>query len=233
MSRPRRRRRWLVAGSVAIVLAGGAAVATLGRDATPRPPPLRDATDTDGGGDGGPLRSRRDTFRGQVTLTATVTVSRSGEPGLEATAPVNPVLLYRFRPDEQLSGELVLPGALPDAPCAAVTIDIGYDPATGQITDPEAATQPVIRCRIPPGVRMFPGLSGELRVLGEELTDVVVVPARAVAIEADGTTVVHRVEPDGTLTRVPVTLGPTDGLVAVILEGLEPDVPVADRTEVP
>ena len=67
------------------------------------------------------------------------------------------------------------------------------------------------------------GTAVRIEVVLEEVTDALVVPVAAVSLSGDGTEEVRILTRDGTLTRVPVTTGLTEGAFVEIIEGLDGD----------
>jgi len=67
------------------------------------------------------------------------------------------------------------------------------------------------------------GTAVRIEVVLEEVVDSLVVPVAAVSLSGNGQEEVRILTRDGTLTRVPVTTGLTEGALVEILEGLEGD----------
>jgi hypothetical protein len=101
---------------------------------------------------------------------------------------------------------------------------------------PEAATGSV-RCAIPPKIKAFSGLGGEIEITNGNAKDVVVVPISAV-LGTSQTGKVWTVAKEGAEPEVrDVALGLTDGLQVEITKGLKPGeqilefTPIDDGTE--
>lgn len=78
-----------------------------------------------------------------------------------------------------------------------------------------------LHCRIPPDVETASGLPVTLTLEANPLPSVLVVPAIYVGLDADGLNYIVNIKtPDGTRPRK-VVVGPTDGVVRVIVSGLE------------
>ena len=87
------------------------------------------------------------------------------------------------------------------------------DTATGQ------SASGVVTCAIPAGVIAFPGLGADLAITNGTAENAVVVPVTSVQGSVQNGNV-WVVQPDGTSTSKPVTLGLTDGETVQIVEGL-------------
>ncbi|AWB95203.1 hypothetical protein DCE93_05650 [Agromyces badenianii] len=72
---------------------------------------------------------------------------------------------------------------------------------------------------MPGDVRVFPGLSAQVKISAGSADDVLVVPITAVEGGAE-TGVVWRVTPDGERTEQPVRLGLSDGTQVEVVEGV-------------
>lgn len=131
---------------------------------------------------------------------------------LEAVAVVPPELLYRlYEPPRAISVKLDRgPGPF-DCPLSR----LGASAAASE--DPLSA--PVeLRCRIPQGIRAFPGVRLKIAVVTGEARNVLVLPVTAVAGESDqGYVTLLR---DGERIRRDVRLGLTDGMNIEIRDGL-------------
>jgi multidrug efflux pump subunit AcrA (membrane-fusion protein) len=76
-----------------------------------------------------------------------------------------------------------------------------------------------VRCAIPAGVTVFPGLSAQITIAGGKAENVLVVPTTAVKGSAEAG-VVWLVAADGQAEERPVTLGMNDGKNVEITGGL-------------
>ncbi len=76
-----------------------------------------------------------------------------------------------------------------------------------------------VQCRVPGDVRVFPGLSAQVKISAGSADAVLVVPITAVEGGAD-TGVVWLVAPDGERVERPVRLGLSDGTNVAVVEGV-------------
>jgi macrolide-specific efflux system membrane fusion protein len=109
---------------------------------------------------------------------------------------------------------LVISTKLPGAGSSDTTSDSSGNAAS------TTAAGTTVRCAVPASVTVFPGLAAKLTISGGVAKDVLVVPTTAV----EGTTqngVVYTAQPNGSSTKVPVTLGLTDGKNVQILTGVK------------
>jgi multidrug efflux pump subunit AcrA (membrane-fusion protein) len=123
-------------------------------------------------------------------------------------------------PAESLYRLLSLP------PTATVTIANGPEPfeCTGLTLESatiDGTSSTELRCEVPDGVTVFPGLAVEIAVVTDTVTDAVVVPLTAVrgTFESGSVWVVGD---DGVPVETPVALGITDGKVVEVTEGASP-----------
>jgi hypothetical protein len=82
-----------------------------------------------------------------------------------------------------------------------------------------AGSGTTVRCAIPAGVTVFPGLAAQITIAGGKAENVLVVPITAVKGSAE-TGVVWFVTADGATEERPVTLGMNDGTNVQILDGV-------------
>jgi membrane fusion protein, macrolide-specific efflux system len=82
------------------------------------------------------------------------------------------------------------------------------------------SASPVVMCAIPPDVRAFPDLKGQIAVTSGQVTNVLTLPVTAVSGAADRGEV-SVVLDDGTVVIRQVGLGATDGAIVEITAGLE------------
>jgi len=73
------------------------------------------------------------------------------------------------------------------------------------------------------GLDAVAGTAVRIEVVLEEVVDALVVPVAAVSLSGDGQEEVRILTRDGTLARVPVTTGLTEGALVEIVEGLDGD----------
>jgi len=90
--------------------------------------------------------------------------------------------------------------------------EAGAEPGVG-------GTGTTVRCSIPKGVTVFPGLAAEITIAGGKVENVLVVPTTAVRGTTE-TGIVWFVLPDGTTEERPVTLGMSDGTNVEVTTGL-------------
>lgn len=124
------------------------------------------------------------------------------------------------------------------SPGASAPAPGGMDGMGGVSTDPAPSGTPTarVRCAVPEGVTVFPGLAGSVRLVTGEAVDVLLLPTTAVqglyqtgqvwTVPADGGEPVAR----------DVTLGLTDGTRVEITGGIEEDTEVleyAPSAEIP
>ena len=86
----------------------------------------------------------------------------------------------------------------------------------GEATDSSTTT---VRCPVPAGVRVFPGLAATMTIAGGKAEDVLVVPMSAVIGTAEAG-VVFAPGADGMPEERPVTLGLNDGSMIEVKDGL-------------
>jgi len=207
------------------------------------------------------VAAERRNFTATVPLAATVDVNPGSPGGYMVTARVDPLVLYRL-PDRPSAATVKIAGGPPEFACTAVGLDtvpamansndqstdpsaaaadqLGVDPQSGDVTVPQApagkqaqaTAETVVRCVVPPDVRVFPGLRAELLVTTAQLADAVVVPAGAVEPESAQAGFVTVVDKDDIEIRKPVKVGPSDGSSVVITEGVAAGEEVLDRVPV-
>jgi membrane fusion protein (multidrug efflux system) len=114
----------------------------------------------------------------------------------------------------------------PDSNLVLLLADNSEHPYTGTVTataqsiDPETGTFTVEASFPNPDNVVLPGQFARVRVLYRELTDVVVVPRRAI-VELQGLFRVYVVESDNSVAIRNVTIGPVSGNMLVIESGLD------------
>jgi hypothetical protein len=156
--------------------------------------------------------------------------------GHYVTSAIDPLLLYRFRGEPQRA-RVAIPGGPPRFRCDGVDVDfgepaagVGGATAAGDASAPGEAGAPgspdaaaaTIRCSVPNGVRVFPGLRAIVSLTADTLEHVVLIPAGAVRdVHGSRGTVTIANESGGRATR-DVLLGPSDGDSVVVKRGLRP-----------
>ncbi len=98
-------------------------------------------------------------------------------------------------------------------------------------TEPAASPgdEVVVNCYIPAGQEVAEGQEGELKVIVAELTDVLVIPSRAVRTTSKTEGTVSVVASDGTIEERKVEVGPSDDSLVVVTKGLSENEVVLDR----
>lgn len=204
------------------------------------------------------VTAERRAFTATVPLAATVDVNPDAPGSYVVTARVDPLVLYRL-PDQPSAATVKIAGGPPAFACASVALAIvpamadsndqgsgpspesfGVDEGSGEVTVPQAPTgrqakataETVVRCAVPPDVRVFPGLRAELAVVTAQLPEAIVVPAGAVEPESAQTGFVTIVDDDENEVRKPVKLGPSNGSEVVITEGVAAGEKVVDRVAI-
>ena len=203
------------------------------------------------------VAAERRAFTATVPLAATVDVHPSDPNSYLVTARVDPLVLYRL-PAQPPGATVKIAGGPPEFPCAAVGLQnvpamanndqgpdssseaFGFDEESGEVTVPQppasrparATTETVVRCLVPGDVRVFPGLRAELVVITAQLPEAIVVPAGAVEPESAQSGFVTIVDEDDNEVRKPVKLGPSNGTVVVVTEGVAAGERVLDRVPI-
>ncbi len=204
------------------------------------------------------VAAERRAFTATVPLAATVDVDQGIPGGYLVTARVDPLVLYRL-PDRPTAGTVKIAAGPPEFACVAVGLatvpamanndaqssdpsgeSFGVDEESGEPTapqapagrQPQATAETVVRCTVPPDVRVFAGLRAELVVTTARLADAIVVPAGAVEPESAQTGFVTVVDDDDNEVRKPVKVGPSNGSLVVITEGVAEGEQVLDRVPI-
>lgn len=138
--------------------------------------------------------------------------------------------------------EVTLKGGPAPFTCTGLTIGEAPADAVGgggdvSMGEPPAEATGAVRCSIPPKVKAFSGLGGEIEITNGNAKDVVVVPISAV-LGTSQTGKVWTVAQEGAEAEArEVRLGLTDGLQVEVTKGLKPGeqilefTPVDDGTE--
>ncbi len=204
------------------------------------------------------VAAERRAFTATVPLAATVDVNPGAAGSYLVTARVDPLVLYRL-PAQPTAATVKIVGGPPEFPCAAVSLDtvpamannddqssdpsgesFSVDEESGELTVPrppagrqaQATAETVVRCLVPTDVRVFPGLRAELVVTTAQLPEAVVVPAGAVEPVSAESGFVTVVDDDDNEVRKAVKVGPSDGSLVVIAEGLAVGERVLDRVPI-
>ncbi len=143
-------------------------------------------------------------------------VGKVSPPTFNVSGTIAPEQQYRLlnRPTE---AQVAITGGPAPFTCTGLTITA----ATQSSSDGSGGTSnPTVKCSVPAGVTVFPGLSASLVIAGGIAENVLVVPITAVEGSAE-TGNVYVVLPDGATEARPVTLGLNDGINVEIKDGLK------------
>lgn len=140
-------------------------------------------------------------------------VAQVAPSSFHVSGPLQPEQLYRLV-EQPAEATITIPNG--PAPFACTNLVITTPLAGSE----DGASGPLVTCRVPADVRVFPGLMAEITLAGGIAEDVLVVPTTAVEGLADVGNV-YFVLPDGTTEPRPVVLGINDGMMVEIVEGLE------------
>ncbi|MGH7904106.1 MAG: efflux RND transporter periplasmic adaptor subunit [Candidatus Dormibacteraceae bacterium] len=158
-----------------------------------------------------------DVIPGQA-VTIGMVIAQFEPDTFDAVATVDPSLLYRFY-GERPSQVLVQIEKGP-APFNCPVLSLGL-PGAGGLSSSDATSQPVqLRCRIPPGTRVFAGIRCLLAATTGVAKDALIIPVTAVEGSAESG-YVTLVGADGRRETRLVRLGLTDGIHVQVLEGLQ------------
>jgi len=129
---------------------------------------------------------------------------------------------YRLlnRPTE---AQVAISGGPAPFTCTGLSITTAAQGATtteGGQADSSASAGTTVRCAVPAGVTVFPGLAAKLTISGGVASDALVVPTTAVEGTAQAGNV-YLAASDGTTAKKAVTLGLTDGKMVQIISGVE------------
>ncbi|MFB6611721.1 hypothetical protein ACFCVO_15440 [Agromyces sp. NPDC056379] len=174
--------------------------------------------------------SSLDVITGQPVATGDVT-GQVAPPSFNVTATLSPEQQYRLTsaPTEALvtiaggpapftCGGLVISTPLSGAGAGAGGAGAGAAGGAGG-TGGEASGGTTVRCAVPGDVRVFPGLSAQVKISAGSADDVLVVPITAVEGGAE-TGVVWLVTAEGERVEQPVKLGLSDGTQVEVVEGV-------------
>lgn len=172
--------------------------------------------------------SSLDVITGQPVATGDIT-GQVAPPSFNVTATLSPEQQYRLTsaPTEALvtiaggpapftCGGLVISTPLSGAGAGGAAAGSGAGAAG---SGAEASGGTTVRCAVPGDVRVFPGLSAQVKISAGSAADVLVVPITAVEGGAE-TGVVWLVTPDGERAPQPVKLGLSDGTQVEVVEGV-------------
>jgi len=240
----------LVAGGAALVLIGVLFLSRAGSDDS-----------ASGSAKARTVTAERRSFTATVPLAGTVDVNPAPADvpvSYMVTARVDPLVLYRL-PESLSKATVKIAGGPPEFGCAVVVLATipARASSTGQSSDSsgdtsstdtgsgdssvspfpaerevQAAAETVVRCLVPPDVRVFPGLRAELVVTTAQLPEAIVVPAGAVEPESAQTGFVTVIGRDDAEERRPVKVGPSDGSFVVITSGVAEGERVLDRVPI-
>ncbi|MEY9213683.1 peptidase M23 [Thermobifida halotolerans] len=170
-------------------------------------------------------------------------IARITEDEFRAVASVDPNDVYRFydEPDEILLQ--IDQGPAPEA-CEFLSLGAGSAAPqdSGGASDGEAGGGPEgaleLACRVPDGLRVFPGVRGRLSIVTGQAKNALVVPMTAVRGAVDEGEVLLVLDDGSTQVRE-VELGISDGENIEVVSGLSPGdrvvdpVPLAEEFDVP
>lgn len=174
--------------------------------------------------------SSLDVITGQPVATGDVT-GQVAPPSFNVTATLSPEQQYRLTsaPTEAL---VTIAGGPAPFTCSGLVISTPSSGAGGGAgaagaaagaggagSGAEASGGTTVRCTVPGDVRVFPGLSAQVKISAGSAADVLVVPITAVEGGAE-TGVVWLVTPDGERVEQPVKLGLSDGTQVEVVEGV-------------
>lgn len=150
--------------------------------------------------------------------------------GLDAVVPITPLQELRYR-SFQFNGTVTLETVFGQrtARCVAVWLEAGVAGAAGQAEQQPGQGQ--LHCRIPADVESAAGLPLTVTLTARTLPGVLAIPAIYVGLDRDGKNYIVKARRGGEWTDIPVVVGPSDGVVRVIVSGItEADVlaPVTD-----
>ncbi|MGO4692264.1 efflux RND transporter periplasmic adaptor subunit [Glaciibacter sp. 2TAF33] len=156
------------------------------------------------------------------------TTGQVAPPTFSVSGSLSPEQQYRLvtRPTE--ASVAITNGPAPFT-CTGLTISTplagadgggaGGGPGPGNGTTGGSGSGTTVRCAVPAGVTVFPGLAALITIAGGKAENVLVVPTTAVKGSAE-TGLVWLVGADGTAAEHPVILGMNDGTNVQIVEGL-------------
>jgi macrolide-specific efflux system membrane fusion protein len=152
-------------------------------------------------------------------------VAQVAPPGFTVSGTLPPEQLYRLinQPTEAL---VTIAGGPAPFTCTGLSIQsplAGSSTTTGDAAAGDAQagapTSPTVRCAVPAGITVFPGLSAQVVIGGGRAENVLIVPITAVEGTAGTGNVYVVVDGDEPEVR-PVTLGLNDGANVEVLTGL-------------
>ncbi|MGW9630380.1 efflux RND transporter periplasmic adaptor subunit [Agromyces sp. NPDC055520] len=171
-----------------------------------------------------------DVIEGQPVATGEVT-GQVAPPSFNVTATLSPEQQYRLTsaPTEAL---VTIAGGPAPFTCGGLVISTPLSGASGGTGGAgagatgaaggggaEASGGTTVRCAVPGDVRVFPGLSAQVKISAGSAADVLVVPITSVGGGAE-TGVVWLVTADGERVEQPVRLGLSDGTQVEVVEGV-------------
>lgn len=174
--------------------------------------------------------SSLDVITGQPVATGDVT-GQVAPPSFNVTATLSPEQQYRLTSAPTEAVVTIAGGPAPFT-CGGLVISTPSSGAGGGAgaagaaagagaagSGAEASGGTSVRCTVPGDVRVFPGLSAQVKISAGSAADVLVVPITAVEGGAE-TGVVWLVTPDGERVEQPVRLGLSDGTQVEVVEGV-------------
>lgn len=164
-----------------------------------------------------------DVIPGQPVSTGDAT-GRVQPPGFHVTASLSPEQQYRLTSAPSEATVVIAGGPAPFT-CGGLTIepaaagDDGVAAPDGTIGATSSGGGTAVRCAVPGDVRVFQGLTAQVKIAAGSAEGVLMVPVTAVEGGAESG-VVWRLAPEGGEAEQPVRLGLSDGTNVEVLEGL-------------
>jgi multidrug efflux pump subunit AcrA (membrane-fusion protein) len=164
-----------------------------------------------------------DVIAGQPVSTGDAS-GRVQPPGFHVTASLSPEQQYRLTSAPSEATVVIAGGPAPFT-CGGLTIESSTSSDGGTASpDGSMGTAPAgggtsVRCAVPGDVRVFQGLTAQVKIAAGSAEGVLLVPVTAVEGGAESG-VVWRLAPDGGESEQPVRLGLSDGTNVEVLEGL-------------
>jgi hypothetical protein len=138
--------------------------------------------------------------------------------GLDAVVPITPLQQLRYR-SMTFAGTATLETVFGQetVPCESVWLESSGGVLGDQETQPGEAE---LHCRVPADVESAPGLPLTVTLTARTMHDVLAIPAIYVGLDHEGRNYVVRARRGDHWTNIPVVVGPSDGVVRVIVAGL-------------
>lgn len=151
------------------------------------------------------------------------TVGQVAPASFNVSGSLDPAQQYRLL-NQPTEAQVTISGGPAPFTCTGLTISTalaGAGAGDGASTGGDAASSgTTVRCAVPAEVKVFAGLAAQLTIPGGKSENALTVPMTAVEGGA-GSGNVYLVQPDGSNTKVPVTLGLSDGKNVEITAGVK------------